>query len=193
MRPKPPIWDDRGASLIEFAMVFIILLMLSLGAFEYGMAFRDWLSVSTATREGGRVAASAANYEEADCVVLEATSGALQSFESGRIVAATIYRSSETGAFPGTANLRVDYRPRVGSDTPVPQCPFWTKDPAGNGQDWEPEDRVVPGADPHWIGVRLIFAHPWRTGFLWWDGEATWTDDAVFKIEPPPPPPPVTP
>jgi len=71
--------------MVEFALVFGFLMTLALGAFEYGMAFRDWLSVTISSREGGRVAASAANYGDADCVILEAATGALQSLTSGEV------------------------------------------------------------------------------------------------------------
>jgi hypothetical protein len=150
------------------------------------MAFKDRLSVTVATREGGRVAASAANYNEADCVILEATAGALQSFESGTITRVHIYKSNENGNFPGPlSSENAIYRPVTPSDPPIPICNSWrVVKPAPN---WEPPDRVNPGGDPFWIGVRLEFAHPWQTGFLWWSGSANWSDDSVFRIEPPPP------
>jgi hypothetical protein len=177
--------EERGATLVEFSFVFMFLLMLALGAFEYGMALRDWISVTIATREGARVSAAAANYDAADCTILEATAGALQSFRVGNISFVHIYRSDENGAYPGSGTLAAVYRPTGSGDTPVPECPFWTvQSPASN---WEPADRLNPGGDPYWIGVRLQYSHPWQTGFLWWSGTANWTDDAVFKIEPPPP------
>ena len=178
---------ERGATMVEFALVFVLLLAMALGTFEYGMALRDWVSVTIATREGARVAASAANYEAADCVILEATSGALQSFRSGEISRVHIYRSDGNGSYPdGNSTLAAIYRPAASGDTPVPECPFWTvHNPASN---WEPGDRTTPpGGEPHWIGVRLEYTHDWRTDFLWWSGTAAWQDDAVFKIEPPPP------
>lgn len=179
--------EEKGATMVEFAFIFTFLLMLALGAFEYGMALRDWISVTIATREGARVAASAANYEAADCVVLEATSGALQSFRNGQISRVHIYKSDESGGYPtGDSTLSAIYRPAGTGDTPVPECPFWTvQNPASN---WEPNDRVSSsGTDPFWIGVRLDYSHPWSTGFLWWTGTVDWSDNSVFKIEPPPP------
>lgn len=177
--------DERGATLVEFSFIFTFLLMLAIGAFEYGMALRDWQSVTIATREGARVAASAANYEEADCTILEATAGALQSFQVGDINFVHIYKSDETGFWPGLGTENAIYRPAGTGDTPVPECPFWTvHNPASA---WEPADRLNPFGEPFWIGVRLEYSHPWQTNFLWWNGAAEWSDDAVFRIEPPPP------
>ena len=114
---------DKGAALVEFSLLIGVLLMIALGAFEYGMVFRDWLSVSVASREGGRVAASAANYGDADCVILEATSGALQSLESGDITQVHINRSDATGSYPGTnSSYTRRYRPANPSDPNLVAC-----------------------------------------------------------------------
>src|SRR5690606_7969572 len=177
--------SERGATLVEFAFIFTFLLMLAIGAFEYGMALRDWQSVTIATREGARVAASAANYQAADCTILEATAGALQSFRVGNIDFVTIYKSDEDGTFPGSGSLAAVYRPAGSGDTPVPECPFWTVHSAAS--DWQPDDRLNVFGEPYWIGVRLEYSDPWQTNFLFWTGSAQWTDDAVFRIEPPPP------
>ncbi len=180
--------DEKGATMVEFALVFTLLLMLALGSFEYGMALRDWLSVTIATREGARVAASAANYNAADCVILEATSGSLRSFRSGQIAFAHIYRSDGAGSYPGNASLVNVYKPwGAAPDVPIPECPFWT--PHAIGGSWNPPDRVQanPAADPYWIGVRLEYQHSWYTNFMWWNGTVDWHDDAVFKVEPRPP------
>jgi hypothetical protein len=181
---------ERGASLIEFSLVFLLLLMLGIGAFEYGMAFRDWQSVTIATREGGRVAASAANYQEADCVILEATSGALQSFDSGLVRRLHIFKSTENGGYGNGNGTIAIYRPEGGvapqpGEQVVPDCSAWVQTQVA--PNWEPADRVNPNGEPFWIGVRLEYQHPWRTGFLWWSGSANWKDDSIFRIEPPPP------
>src|SRR5690606_40727876 len=42
---------------------------------------------------------------------------------------------------------------------------------------WGPAARLNPSGDPFWIGVRLIYDHPWQTNFLWWNGTVQWTDD----------------
>lgn len=180
--------DERGATLVEFSLVFGLLLMLGLGAFEYGMVFRDWLSVSISAREGGRVAASAANFGDADCVILEASVGALQSLTSGRVTQVHIYESDETGSYPGpTANNINRYRPANPEDTDLIVCQGSSWVELHNGGEWDPEDRVNTEGEADWIGLRVDFDHDWLTNFLWWNGTVSFTDDAVFRIEPPPP------
>lgn len=177
--------------MIEFALVFGLLLMIALGTFEYGMAFRDWLSVTVSAREGGRVAASAGTYSNADCIILEATAGALQSLNSGDIQQVHIYRSDSGGSYPGTGSSETRrYRPAAAGDNPVDliACSGGSQwFPLHLGTDWDPADRDNVGTNADWIGVRVQFGHDWMTNFLWWSGTANYADDAVFRLEPPPP------
>jgi len=45
----------------------------------------------------------------------------------------------------------------------------------------------VSAAGVHWVGVRIEFEHEWFTNFLWWTGTVDFSDDAVFRMEPPAP------
>lgn len=46
--------DDRGAAMVEFAIVLPILLMLLLGIIEFGRAYNTQVSIQAAAREGAR-------------------------------------------------------------------------------------------------------------------------------------------
>jgi hypothetical protein len=46
--------DERGAELIEMAMVTPILLMILAGIFDFGFLFRSWEVTTNAAREGAR-------------------------------------------------------------------------------------------------------------------------------------------
>ncbi|HIE21192.1 MAG TPA: pilus assembly protein [Acidimicrobiia bacterium] len=169
---------ERGAALVEFALILTFLLMLSLGAFEYGMAFRDWLSVSAATREGVRVASAAGDTPGADCVILEATAGALRAISNGEIAEVWIYKSDTTGAVTARQQR---YRPALPSDDPATlQCNTWYPIMLA----WPESSRDNDGGTRDWVGVRVRFDHEWITNFLWWNGSVRWTDDAVMHLEP---------
>ena len=47
--------SERGAELIEFAIVAPILILLLAGIFDFGMMFRTYEAVTNAAREGARV------------------------------------------------------------------------------------------------------------------------------------------
>lgn len=180
---------DRGAAVIEFSVVFALLLMICLGAFEYGMAFRDWLSVTVSAREGARVGASASAYGQADCVILEAAAGALQSLESGDLEEIHIYRSDSSGSYPGSNSpFNRRYSPFQTGDPNLVACASgsqWNAEHLGGS--WDPSDRTNTGVSADWIGVRVQFERQWMTDFLWFTGTASYDDDAVFRMEPPAP------
>ena len=47
---------DRGAAMVEFALVLPILLLLTLGIINFGYLFGQQLSLNQAVREGARAA-----------------------------------------------------------------------------------------------------------------------------------------
>ena len=49
--------SQRGQSLVEFALVLPILLILVLGIVDFGMGLRAYVTLTNATREGARFAA----------------------------------------------------------------------------------------------------------------------------------------
>ena len=53
--------DDRGSVYVEFALVLPVLLLLFLGALEYGLAFREHQVLQNAAREGAHFSALPAN------------------------------------------------------------------------------------------------------------------------------------
>lgn len=179
---------DKGAAMVEFAVIFSLLLVIAIGSFEYGMLFRDWLSVTVSAREGARVGASAGTITDADCIILEASAGALQSLNSGEVQHISIYRSSPPGDFPGnTSSFTNRYRP-ADAETPDLTCvggSEWIE--VNGGTNWQPGNRDNDGDDADWIGVRVEFGHTWMTDFLWFSGTANFADDAIFRMEPPAP------
>ncbi len=59
--------DQRGAELLEFALVMPLLLVLTAGIIDFGLLFRDYEVVTNAAREGARVAVLP-GYTDADAV-----------------------------------------------------------------------------------------------------------------------------
>jgi Flp pilus assembly protein TadG len=48
--------SHKGAALIEVALTLPLLLLVSVGIFEFGRAYQTWQVVTNASREGARVA-----------------------------------------------------------------------------------------------------------------------------------------
>ena len=48
---------ERGQSLVEFAFVLPIFLLVLFAIIDFGMAFHAWIAVTSSAREGGRLGA----------------------------------------------------------------------------------------------------------------------------------------
>jgi len=55
--------DENGATSVEFAIILPVLILILFGIFEFGLAYRDYLAITHAAREGARLAA-VGNYSE---------------------------------------------------------------------------------------------------------------------------------
>jgi len=49
--------SQRGATAVEFALVFPLLVMILFGIFQFGIAYNNWIALTHAAREGARLAA----------------------------------------------------------------------------------------------------------------------------------------
>jgi Flp pilus assembly protein TadG len=55
--PRSVVKGVRGQSLVEFALVLPVLMILIFGIIDFGMGLRSYISLTNAVREGGRFAA----------------------------------------------------------------------------------------------------------------------------------------
>ena len=58
--------EERGATIVEAAIVYGLLFMAMFAIVEFGLAAKDWLSVSHAAREGARAGATYGDDPRAD-------------------------------------------------------------------------------------------------------------------------------
>src|SRR5690606_13535680 len=68
---------ERGAVLIEAAIVMPLILLIVFGILEFGLAFRNTLSVSESTRAGARVAVAQPRVDGYEANAAAAVSGSL--------------------------------------------------------------------------------------------------------------------
>lgn len=95
---------ERGASLLEFALVAPILMLLTFGTFEFGMFFKDYLTVANTTRAGARVGSAAGSGADADYQILQSLKASAAALPGGAssIEQISIYRSTSAGGGPTT-------------------------------------------------------------------------------------------
>ncbi|MEA2025779.1 MAG: TadE/TadG family type IV pilus assembly protein [Chloroflexota bacterium] len=69
--------SQGGQTLVEFAMVIPMLMVLLMALLEVGLALNASLAVNRASQHGAHIAASAGNIAGADCLILDAIEGDL--------------------------------------------------------------------------------------------------------------------
>jgi hypothetical protein len=166
--------EDRGATLVEAAIVLPVFFLLIFGLLEFGFGFKDWLSINHAAREGARVSVAAADDIRADQLALEA-------FEEG-LVASMIdsVEYVEIGNADGSAANR--YVPASTACRWTP-CPNIDLNPTFEADvPWPPSARDAEMPDVDRIKVTVRFKHDYLTGFI--GDSVTWTASKVMRIEP---------
>ena len=153
--------------------------MIAIGAFEWGMGFRDRLSVSQSVREAGRVGAAIGDGTGADCRILEAGAGALAAIGGNDVKEVWIYESDVNGT---VGSFQQRYRPAAATDDPATLVCSGGWYPIQ--QTWPASARDNNGPVRDWLGVQVILDHEWKTDFLWWQGTVEWREDVVFHLEP---------
>ena len=183
--------SERGASLVEAALVVPLLILLAFGAAEFGFVFLDFLNVSSAAREGARVGSAVGNAVDADTLILGAIAEATADLDNSTIEAIWIFEAQANG--DPVDNCVVDsslnYFTCVG---PTNNTNIY--DAAGNKLigSWTSTGRrvtvglncpAVPAECPDRLGVRVVFTHQYITGFLSFP-TGPFAEDAVFQVEP---------
>ena len=64
--------QKRGQAIVEFALVLPVFILILVGIMEFGLVFHQYLVVTSASREGARVAALGGTDAEVSAVVTAA-------------------------------------------------------------------------------------------------------------------------
>lgn len=203
---------ERGASLVEMAIVVPLLLLLLFGIIEFGVMFRHRLTVANATQAAGRVGSALGTDENTDYEILNALSQGLDTLASGvdSVKYVAIFEADGNGnpiggcSLPGGGGRCNVYAYQKDFWTSPPcdwnPCPFEPATGAGTlGGGWgddfgagsPPErDTELPGLGV--LGVRVYYAYDWITGGLLplpgracsSPPNACFSDVALFQFEP---------
>lgn len=171
---------EDGASMLEFALVFPLLMLILIGLAEFGLGFRDMLTVNSASREAARVASAVGDDPGADCVIIEAAAAALVGVDTDAVQTVWIYEADDNG--DPITGVRQVYRPATGADAAdtLVCSDGWVQLEDG----YPPGNRSVVSSDLDLLGVRVIFTHRWATQVPPFTGQETWTGDTIMRLEP---------
>lgn len=88
---------SRGAALVEFAIVSMLLLTLLFGIIEFGLMMKDYLTVNQAAREGARAAALGSDPSAVEVRARSSAAG-LSEDEQNLITVSSYYREYVEGS-----------------------------------------------------------------------------------------------
>lgn len=189
---------ERGATLVESAIITPVLLLLVFGIFEFGFAFRDYLAVANSTRDAAREASVAGDVADADYRMLRAVERASAALPDGAIDRIVIWEAAgptdtvPSGCAGGTASAGsggVWCNVYSDADLSTPEVQFGCQEIAlGDPYDspdrfWCPSDREVSvGSGLDYVGVYMKITHSYITGLF--GDDVVFEDQLILKVEP---------
>lgn len=174
--------QQRGAVMVEMAIVVPIFVLLAFGMLEFGLAFKDKLSMGHAVNQATRNATVLGTEPVADIEILQA-------FEAGLAGASSLNAVVHVDIFKADANgdpVAWDRYVPDGTTCGWTPCPDPDGAFAGYGvpSGYPPcsrDNALDGGVDT--IGVQVRYNHDWVTGVLGFSAQ-TWYETARGRIEP---------
>jgi hypothetical protein len=160
--------------MIEFAIILPVLMMVILAIAEFGLGFKDWLSITHASREGVRIGATAGNDASADIAILDSIEKAMAAENMNDLVGVTV-------ANPDNMSEKTTYVWNGGSPCHWSPCPDPAQ-PTYIQPAWNPASRKISTPTER-IEVSIEYRHEWLTG-MFTSGPTDWTRAVVMDIEP---------
>ena len=167
--------QESGATLVEFALLMPLLLLMIIGITEFGIGFKDWLTVANSTREGARMGAVVGNNIDADCKIIGATMNHINIAGVNNVQEFWVFKANSDGS-PGASKNTYSY---LGGDPA--DCMNWS---GVIGWDSTTRNTTVGSTPLDILGIRLTFQHDWITGLPPFTGSLTWTEDTIMRLEP---------
>jgi Flp pilus assembly protein TadG len=164
--------------MVEMAVVLPLLLLLVFGTIELGLAFRTYLTASSAASSGSRMLALMGNDELADCHALTEVAAALGTGDSlDDLVDVQIFEANTNGSQGATNTWSYTGGDPADCDT------GWS----GSSGNWDPVDRdVTAGGDTDLDigGVTVTVTHNWITGLPPFSGGFEIAETTLTRLEP---------
>ncbi len=173
---------ERGAVIVEFALVLPLLVSLTFGIVEFSSAYHASSTIADATRAGGRVGSALATESTYASRIADAVAATLQTLPADEPQELWIYRANAQG-YPGSGTgfttcaancIRYQWNPSTRT--------FDTSSPSGGG--WAASTHQVCTQPFDELGVYVRARHAFVTRLF--GTIVTLRDHSVFRFEPVP-------
>lgn len=187
---RPRATDERGAVMVEAALVLPVMVLLVLGIMEFGLLFTSYSTTTAASRSGARLAATAysqaggssTQQDQAADAIAAAVSADLEVLNNAEPVGMAIYRvdpgsgdGEPVGGFPGP-----DMTGGCTTDCIRYSWNASTEEMDRTSGSWSDADAC--GVDVDSIGVYVQTEHSYISGIL---GQTRDVDGhTVMRLEP---------
>jgi hypothetical protein len=171
--------NSRGATMVEAAMIFPLMILLTVTLLELGLAFKDFLTISFTARDAARVGSLAGNNPLADCDIIQSIVAGFGASDLAGVDILIFKANESTGLSTGQG-----YTWSIDSGDPT-VCEEWTV--VQNGPPWPSVERKVtvgPDTKLDILGVTIETSHEWITGLPPWRGDIDISRTALQRLEP---------
>lgn len=173
---------ERGAALIETAILLPLVLMIIFGIIEFSSAYHDASITSDASRAGGRISSAQARNPAYATNAAESVAAALKTLPAEEPLELWVYKANSQG-YPGTGSTFSTCTTSCIKYTWVPSEQNWDYDTV-SGSGWDATLHQVCQEPFDQIGIYVKIRHDFVTQLF--GADITLTDHSVFRFEPTP-------
>jgi hypothetical protein len=186
---------DRGAALVEAAFITPVFALLIFGILEFGLTFRDYLTVANVSRDSGRAASAYGDDLYADYNIIQVAQQSAKGFRPNEIQRLIVFDAgSVNGSISNASHPAHSCLTRTiglagvcnvydAADLATAKTSFGCKSTEDLDRFWCPSDREVRASGPpDYVGVYVRARHDFITG-LFGPG-MNLTDEIIMRIEP---------
>jgi hypothetical protein len=173
--------------MVEMALIAPLFILLVFGLIEFGLLFRERLTIASATSSAARTAATLGTQEDADWRILQALeAGLYDQVDTSVLISVDIFLADEdSGAEAGPKNTYV-YNPATSCKW-VPCLDPALGPPDYTGQTYAPSTRDTSldpsGGGLDVLGVKVVYQHNTATNLLPFLNTQL-TERALVRLEP---------
>ena len=159
-----------GQTLVEFALVFPLFILLVMAVIEFSFAFNANLALAFASRDGALVAAEAGDAINSDCAIIQAVLNDVGApADRNQITSIEIYWSDQNGNLKAAGASNVWNNSGTSAECGTASGIFVPFSRATNGYDEASRCNVVAGCggthvpSVDTIGIRVNYQYTWKT------------------------------